>query len=54
MNKGGNVEEISAGEPHGKLAYPDRGTFFSLPKYPDWPWSPPSLLFNGTRVLSCR
>jgi hypothetical protein len=41
MNKGSNVEEVSAGEPHGKLAYPDRGkTFCSLPKYPEWPRGP--------------
>jgi len=50
MNKGSNGEEISAGEPHGKLAYPDRGkTFCSLPKYPERPWGPPSLLFNGNQ-----
>jgi len=36
MNKGSNVEEISDGESHGKLAYPDGGkTVCSLPKYPD-------------------
>jgi len=47
MNKGSNVEDISDGQPHGKLAYPDTGkTFCSLPKYPDWPWGPTSPLFN--------
>jgi len=50
INKGSNGEEIPAGEPHGKLAYPDTGkTFCSLSKYPNWPWGPPSLLFNGNQ-----
>jgi hypothetical protein len=36
MRKRSNIEEISAGEPHGKLAHPVKGrTFSSSPKYPD-------------------
>jgi hypothetical protein len=50
MSKVNNVEEISAGEIHGKVAYPGRGkTFCSSPKSPDWPWGPPNLLFNGNQ-----
>jgi hypothetical protein len=50
MSKVSSVEEIYAGETHGKLAYPGRSkTLCSSPKCRDWPWDPPNLLFNGNQ-----